>query len=141
MELEQLYQYLGSYISNGYGHLNVAVENAFGEGGDLNSIIISNDGKTMCLKESYGPQFFEGGPYDVDDDSLFIAKQATGGEGPGIHVGDHILERNEGNKMMHTIGGIPANARFTGIVAHLSILEKESKMAKKKVDKEDDGKF
>ena len=28
MELEQLYQYLGSYIRNGYGHLNVAVENS-----------------------------------------------------------------------------------------------------------------
>lgn len=27
--------------------------------------------------------------------------------------------------MMHTIGGIPANARFTGIVAQFSILEKE----------------
>lgn len=124
MELEQLYKYLGSYISNGYGHLNVAVENAFGEGGDLNSIKISNDGKTIYLKESHGPQFFEGGLYDVDGGSPFIAKQATGGEGPGIYVGEHILERDEGNKMMHTIGGIPANARFTGIVAHFSILGK-----------------
>lgn len=61
MELEQLYQYLGSYIRNGYGHLNVAVENAFGEGGDLNSISISNDGKTIYLKESNGPQFLRVG--------------------------------------------------------------------------------
>lgn len=117
MELKQLYQYLGSYIRNGYGHLNVAVENAFGEGGDLNSISISNDGKTIYLKESYGPQFFEGGLYDVDAGSFFTAKQATGEEGPGIHAGDHILERDDGNKMMHTIAGIPANARFTGTVA------------------------
>ncbi len=124
MTLEQLYRYLGSYISNGYGHLNVAVENMFGEGGDLNSITISNDGTTMCLKESHGPQFFEGGLYDGDAGSPFIAKLATGGEGPGIHAGDQILERDEGNKMMHTISGIPANARFTGIVAHFSMLEK-----------------
>ena len=124
MELEQLYQYLGSYIRNGYGHLNVAVENAFGEGGDLNSISIANDGKTIYLKESHGPQFFEGGLYEVDAGSFFIAKRATGEEGPGIHVGDPILERDEGNKMMHTIGGIPENARFTGIVVHFSILEK-----------------
>lgn len=123
MELEQLYRYLGSYIRNGYGHLNVAVENMFGEGGDLNSISISNDRKTIYLKESYGPQFFEGGLYDVDADSFFIAKRATGGEGPGIHKGDPILERDEGNKMMHTIAGIPANARFTGTVALFSILE------------------
>lgn len=124
MELEQLYQYLGSYIRNGYGHLNVAVENAFGEGGDLNSISIANDGKTIYLKESHGPQFFEGGLYDVDADSFFIAKRATGEEGPGIHVGDPILERDEGNKMMHTIAGIPENARFTGIVAPFSMLDK-----------------
>lgn len=124
MELEQLYRYLGSYIRNGYGHLNVAVENAFGEGGDLNSITISNDGKTIYLQESHGSQFFEGGLYDVDAGSSFIAKRATGGEGPGIHVGDPILERDEGNKMMHTIAGIPANARFTGIVAQFSMLEK-----------------
>ena len=124
MELEQLYQYLGSYIRNGYGHLNVAVENAFGEGGDLDSITISNDGKTIYLKESHGHQFFEGGLYDVDAGGMFIAKRATGGEGPGIHAGDHILERDEGNKMMHTIAGIPADARFTGIVAHFSMLEK-----------------
>jgi hypothetical protein len=127
MELKQLYQYLGSYISNGYGHLNVAVENAFGEGGDLNSISISNDGKTIYLKESHSPQFFEGGLYDVDDGSPFIAKQATGREGPGIHVGDHILERDEGNNMKHTIAGIPANARFSGIVALFSILAKGEK--------------
>lgn len=124
MELEQLYQYLGSYIRNGYGHLNVAVENAFGEGGDLNSITISNDGTTINLKESYEHQFFEGGLYDADAGSLFIAKRATGYEGPGIHAGDHILERDEGNKMMHTIAGIPADARFTGTVAHFSMLEK-----------------
>lgn len=124
MELEQLYQYLGSYIRNGYGHLNVAVENAFGEGGDLNSISISNDGKTIYLKESYGPQFFEGGLYDVDAGSFFTAKQATGEEGPGVHAGDHILERDEGNNMMQTIAGIPTNARFTGKVAHFSILTK-----------------
>ena len=124
MELKELYQYLGSYIRNGYGHLNVAVENAFGEGGDLNSITISNDGKTIYLKESHGPQFFEGGLYDVDAGSFFTAKQATGGEGPGIHTGDHILERDEGNKMMHTIAGIPANARFTGMVALFSLLAK-----------------
>ena len=130
MELKQLYQYLGSYINNGYGHLNVAVENAFGEGGDLNSITISNDGKTIYLKESYGHQFFEGGLYDVDAGSMFIAKRATGGEGPGIHAGDHILERDEGNKMMHTIAGIPADVRFTGIVAHLSILEKRKENCK-----------
>ena len=130
MELEQLYQYLGSYISNGYGHLNVTVENAFGEGGDLNSISISNDGKTIYLKESHGPQFFEGGLYDVDEGSLFIAKQATGEEGPGIHVGDHILERDEGNNMKYTIAGIPANARFSGIVAHFSILAKGERNGK-----------
>ena len=127
MELAQLYQYLGSYIRNGYGHLNVAVENMFGEGGDLNSIIISNDGKTIYLKESHGPQFFEGGLYDVDAGSFFTAKQATGEEGPGVHAGDHILERDEGNKMMHTIAGIPANARFTGTVAYFSALSKNGK--------------
>lgn len=132
MKLEELYQYLGSYIRNGYGHLNVAVENAFGEGGNLNSITISNDGKTIYLKESHGPQFFEGGLYDVDAGSFFIAKQATGGEGPGIHMGDHILERDDGNKMMHTIAGIPANARFTGTVALFSILAK-----RKESDKEE----
>lgn len=124
MELEQLYQYLGSYIRNGYGHLNVAVENAFGEGGDLNSIIISNDGKTIYMKESHSPQFFEGGLYDVDAGGLFTAKQATGEEGPGIHAGDHILERDEGKNMMLAIAGIPSNARFTGTVAHFSILAK-----------------
>ena len=124
MTLEQLYHYLGSYVRNGYGFLNVGVENAFGEGGDLNAVILSDDGKSIIFKESYEPQFFEGGLYDADAGSCFIAKRATGGEGPGIHAGDHILERDEGNKMMHTILGIPANARFTGIVAHFSVLNK-----------------
>ena len=126
MTLEQLYHYIESYVRNGYGFLNVGVENAFGEGGDLNAAILSDDGKSIIFKESYEPQFFEGGLYDVDAGSYFIAKRATGGEGPGIHVGDHILEREEGNKMMHTISGIPTNARFTGIVALFNMLKREN---------------
>ena len=125
MTLEQLYYCLGSYVRNGYGFLNVGVENAFGEGGDLNAVVLSNDGKSIIFKESFEPQFFEGGLYDVDMKGPFIAKRATGGEGPGIHAGDYILERDEGNKMKHTISGIPATARFTGIVAHFSMLKKE----------------
>ena len=121
MTLEQLYNYLGSYVRNGYGHLNVGVENSFSEGGDLNSIILSNDGHTLILKESYGPPFIVFGLYDVDAGKPFIAKQATGCEGPGVHAGDYILERDDGNKIMHTICGIPKTARFSGIVAHFGV--------------------
>lgn len=125
MDLEKFYRILGSYVRNGYGHLNVAVENAFGEGSDLNAIVLSNDGNTIFLKETFGPQFFEGGLYDLDAKASFIAKRATGEEGPGVHKGDYILERDDGNKMMCTIAGIPENARFTGVVANFNVLREK----------------
>ena len=134
MTLEQLYHCLGSYVRNGYGFLNVGVENAFGEGGDLNAVVLSSDGKSIIFKESFEPQFFEGGLYDVDLKGPFIARRATGDEGPGTKAGDHILERDDGDKMMHVINGIPENARFTGIVAHFSILKEKEECNDQEAD-------
>lgn len=115
MTLEQLYRYLGSYVENGYGQLTVFAENGFGEGGELNAITILKDGETIVLREDFGSPFFEGGLYDVDGKSPYIAKRAKGDEGPGVRPNQYILEREE-NGVMHTIAGIPENARFTGKV-------------------------
>lgn len=135
MNLEQLYKYIGSYIRNGYGHLNVGVENEFGEGGDLNAITLSNDGLTIILKESYGTQFIEGGLYDVDIGNPFIAKRATGCEGPGVRIGDFILERDADNDIRHTICGIPATARFTGKIVPFSVcMNQEIPVAEQNMD-------
>lgn len=122
MTLEQLYRYLGSYVENGYGKLTVCAENAFGEGGELNAITLSKDGETIVLREDFGVPFFEGGLYEVDGDSSFIAKRATGDEGPGVRSNQYILEREEGNGVIHTIAGIPKNARFTGTVVPITKL-------------------
>lgn len=120
MKLKQLYDYLGSYVNNGYGELDVSVENVFGEGGDLNAITLSNDMTTIVLKESYEGLFFEGGLYEMDAQQPFVARIATGEEGPGVKPGSYILERSEGNNMMHTIACIPKNSRFTGQVVPLA---------------------
>ena len=122
MTLEQLYRYLGSYVENGYGQLTVYAENAFGEGGELNAVILSNDFKTIFLREDFGGPFFEGGLYEVDGNSSFIAKKATGDEGPGVRPNQYILEREQGNGMTHTIVNIPQNARFTGTVVPITNL-------------------
>ncbi len=122
MTLEQLYRYLGSYVENGYGQLTVYAENPFGEGGELNAVTLSKDLKTIFLKEAFGAPFFEGGLYEVDGNSSFIAKRATGDEGPGVRPNQYILEREQGNGMMHTIAGIPKNARFTGTVVPITNL-------------------
>lgn len=119
MTLEELYKCLGSYVANGYGQLEVAVENAFGEGGDLNAITLSDDKKTIFLKETHCARFFEGGLYEVDGKSSFVAKRATGDEGPGVRPNGFILEREDGNGLIHTIAGMPENARFTGTVVPL----------------------
>ena len=120
MTLEQLYRYLESYVKNGYGQLTVYAENGFGEGGELNAITLSKDGETIVLREDFGAPFFEGGLYDVDGKSPFIAKRAKGDEGPGVRPNQYILEREEGNGVMHTIAGIPKNARFTGNVVPIT---------------------
>ncbi len=119
MTLEQLYRFLGSYVENGYGKLTVYAENGFGEGGELNAITLSKDGETIVLREDFGDPFFEGGLYDVDGKSPFTAKRATGDEGPGVRPNQYILEREE-NGVMHTIAGIPKNARFTGKVVPIT---------------------
>lgn len=120
MTLEELYRCLGSYVENGYGKLTVCVENGFGEGGELNVITLLKDGETIVLREDFGGSFFEGGLYDVDGKSPFIAKRAKGDEGPGVRPNQYILEREEGNGVMHTIAGIPKNARFTGKVVPIT---------------------
>lgn len=122
MTLEQLYRCLGSYVENGYGKLTVCAENAFGEGGELNAITLSNDRESIVLKEDFGVPFVEGGLYEVDGNASFIAKRSTGDEGPGLHPNQYILEREEGNGVVHTIAGIPKNARFTGTVVPITKL-------------------
>lgn len=119
MTLEQLYRYLGSYVENGYGKLTVYAENGFGEGGELSTITLLQDGETIVLREDFGIQFFEGGLYEVDGKAPFIAKKATGDEGPGVRPNQYILEREE-NGIMHVIAGIPQNARFTGTVVPMA---------------------
>ena len=128
MTLEELYRYLGSYVENGYGKLTVYVENGFGEGGELNAITLSKDGETIVLRENFGVPFFEGGLYEVDGDSSFIAKRATGDEGPGVRPNQYILEREEGNGVIQTIAGIPKNARFTGTVVPITKIQKDENL-------------
>lgn len=125
MTLEQLYRYLESYVKNGYGQLTVYAENGFGEGGELNAITLSKDGETIVLREDFGAPFFEGGLYEVDGNSSFIAKMATGDEGPGVRPNQYILEREEGNGVIQTIAGIPKNARFTGTVVPITKIQKD----------------
>lgn len=120
MTLEQLYRYLGSYVENGYGKLTVFAENGFGEGGELSTITLSKDGETIVLREDFGGQFFEGGLYEVDGKAPFIAKKATGDEGPGVRPNQYILERDDGNGIMHVIANIPQNAPFTGTVVPIA---------------------
>lgn len=100
--------------------MTVYSENGFGEGGELNAITLSNDRESIVLKEDFGVPFVEGGLYEVDGKSSYIAKRATGDEGPGVRPNQYILERDEGNGVMHTIAGIPKNARFTGKVVPIT---------------------
>lgn len=123
MTLEELYRCLGSYVENGYGKMTVYAENSFGEGGDLNAITLSKDGETIVLREDFGCPFFEGGLYDVDGSVPFTAKRATGDEGPGVRPNQYILEREEGNGLMHTIADIPKTARFTGNVVPITKMQ------------------
>lgn len=139
MTLEELYRCLRSYVENGYGQLTVYAENAFGEGGELNAIALSNDRKSIVLKEDFGVPFVEGGLYEVDGNS-FIAKRATGDEGPGVRPNQYILEREEGNGVMHTIAGIPKNARFTGTVVPITKIHNAFNSTKETEDENLQGK-